>query len=164
MSNTSSSISAGAVNVRTHTKTYVVNKVSRFQRSTGFDEQTLRPSNSLHHDSTARDSSTLNAAVNHSNGHTSSSTRTKRSTHECLFAPAITLIRQPTDGLVSGLSGPFNIDSLCIASTFGASRGFLNPEDMVIHQDYTPKACSSLFIIGWHGRLIEYVLEPMPGK
>jgi hypothetical protein len=51
-----------------------------------------------------------------------------------------------------------------LAATFGISRGFLNPEDMINHQEHTAKACSSLFIISWHGRLIEYVLEPIPGK
>jgi hypothetical protein len=35
---------------------------------------------------------------------------------------------------------------------------------MINHQEHTSKACSSLFIISWHGRLIEYVLEPIPGK
>jgi hypothetical protein len=35
---------------------------------------------------------------------------------------------------------------------------------MINHQEHTAKACNSLFIISWHGRLIEYVLEPIPGK
>jgi hypothetical protein len=81
-----------------------------------------------------------------------------------MFSTAITLIRQPTENFVSGLSAPFNMDSICLATIFGISRGFLNPEDMNNHQEHTTKACSSLFIISWHGRLIEYVLEPIPGK
>jgi hypothetical protein len=90
--------------------------------------------------------------------------RTKRANSECVFSTAVTLIRQPTDSFVSGLSAPFNIDSLCLAATFGISRGFLNPEDRINHQEHTPRACSSLFVISWHGRLIEYVLEPTPGN
>jgi hypothetical protein len=102
--------------------------------------------------------------VNGHNNNYLNSTRTKRANSECVFSTAVTLIRQPTESFVSGLSAPFNIDSLCLAAVFGISRGFLNPEDMINHQEHTSKACSSLFIISWHGRLIEYVLEPIPGK
>lgn len=56
------------------------------------------------------------------------------------------------------------MDSLCLAATFGISRGFLNPEEMSNQQEHTPRACGSLYVISWHGRLIEYVLEPVPGK
>jgi hypothetical protein len=108
-----------------------------------------------------------NSSSNIVNGHNNNylnSTRTKRANSECVFSTAVTLIRQPTESFVSGLSAPFNIDSLCLAAVFGISRGFLNPEDMINHQEHTSKACSSLFIISWHGRLIEYVLEPIPGK
>jgi hypothetical protein len=51
-----------------------------------------------------------------------------------------------------------------MAASFGISRGFLNPEDMITYQEQTPRACGSLYVISWHGRLIEYVLEPIPGK
>ncbi|CAF1336712.1 unnamed protein product [Adineta steineri] len=159
----------GAVNVRTHTKTHVVNKPNRHNRTTGFDEQPIRQSTNTNNDNgTKKDTpivSLTNSSSNVINGHNSSymnSLRTKRTNSECVFSTAVTLIRQPTDSFVSGLSAPFNIDSLCLASTFGISRGFLNPEDMIHHQEYPPKACSSLFIISWHGRLIEYVLEPVP--
>jgi hypothetical protein len=87
----------------------------------------------------------------------------KRTNNECIFSTAVTIIHQPTENFVSGLSVPFNIDSLCMAAIFGISRGFLNPEDMINHQEHTLRACSSLYVISWHGRLIEYVLEPMPG-
>jgi hypothetical protein len=102
-----------------------------------------------------------------SNGHNnnySNSTRTKRPNNECIFSTAVTIIRQPTDNFVSGLSVPFNIDSLCLATAFGISRGFLNPEEMINYQENTPRACGSLYVISWHGRLIEYILEPIPGK
>ena len=155
------------MNVRSHTKTHVVNKITRHQRATGLDEQTIRPSSSASHENGGlRDSSSAmlaNSSASQSHNQ-SNSARHKRAHSECLFAPAITLIRQPTEHLVGGLSASFNVDGLCLASSFGISRGFLNPEDMVIHQDYTPRACSSLFVISWHGRLIEYVLEPVPGK
>ncbi|CAF1306694.1 unnamed protein product [Adineta ricciae] len=154
----------GAVNVRTHTKTHVVNKLTRDQRAAGFDEQTPRPSN----DSATKDSSTntltntLTNPPHNQNANYFNATRAKRANSECVFSTAITLIRQPTDSFVSGLSAPFNIDSICLAATFGISRGFLNPEEMINQQEHTPKACSSLFVISWHGRLIEYVLEPLP--
>jgi len=48
------------------------------------------------------------------NGHNNNyfnSTRTKRANSECVFLTACTLIRQPTDGFVSGLSAPFNNES-----------------------------------------------------
>jgi hypothetical protein len=97
------------------------------------------------------------------NNNSSSSTRTKRTNNECIFSTAVTIIHQPTDNFVSGLSVPFNIASLCLAAIFGISRGFLNPEDMINHQEHTSRACDSLYVISWHGRLIEYVLEPIPG-
>ena len=161
---------SGVVNVRTHTKTHVVNKLNRCHRTTVLDEETIRPSNNGASDNGTRDPlSSSSVASSHSssnmlNGHNSNLTRAKRTSHDCIFASAVTLIRQPTDTFVSGLSAPFNIDCLCLASTFGMSRGFLNPEDMINQQEHTPKACSSFFVISWHGRLIEYVLEPIPGK
>ena len=155
----------GGVNVRTHTKTHVVNKTTRHQRSIGIDEQTISNENGFRDSSSAMLANASSNQFNgHSNNHHSNAARQKRAYSECIFSPAITLIRQPTDNLVGGLSAPFNVDCLCLASSFGISRGFLNPEDMTIHQDYTPRACSSLFVISWHGRLIEYVLEPIPGK
>lgn len=160
----------GVANVRTHTKNYVVNKVSRYQRTAGLDEQSNRQVNNIGHDNGYRDMSSntlINTPTNLSNGHAnnySNATRTKRMNNECVFATALTSIRQPTDNFVSGLSVPFNMDSVCLAATFGTSRGFLNPEEMSNQQDYTPRACSSLYVISWHGRLIEYVLEPIPGR
>ena len=159
----------GVVNVRTHTKTYVVNKASRYHRTAGLDEQPTRQSNNTGNDNGLKDPSSNNSSSNLMNGHNSnnnysSSIRTKRTNNECIFATAVSIIRQPTDNFVSGLSAPFNIDSLCMAAIFDISRGFLNPEDMTNHQEYTPRACSSLYVISWHGRLIEYVLEPMPGN
>jgi hypothetical protein len=157
---------SGVVNVRTHTKNYVVNKASRYHRTVGLEEQPNRQIN----DNNFKDNSLnnlTNSLTNNINGHNNnylSSTRTKRTNNECIFSTAITIIRQPTDNFVSGLSVPFNIDSLCIAAIFGISRGFLNPEDMINHQEHTSRACSSLYVISWHGRLIEYVLEPMPGE
>jgi hypothetical protein len=157
------------VNVRTHTRPQVVNKTNRYQRTTPMDESTNRTNKVLHTDYGSYDAPGLilnNSPSNQTNGtsnHQSIATRSKRSSQDCVFATAITLIRQPTDNFVIGLSVPFNIDSLCLASTFGISRGFLNPEDMVIQSDHPSKACHSLFIISWHGRLIEYILEPMPG-
>ncbi|CAF0778151.1 unnamed protein product [Rotaria sordida] len=158
----------GVVNVRTHTKPHVVNKASRYHRTAGLDEQPIRQTNNINNDNTIKNSP-LNPLTNSSsniiNGHNNNylnSTRTKRMNNECVFSTAVTLIRQPTDSLVSGLGTPFNIDSLCLATTFGISRGFLNPEDMINHQEHTSKVCNSLFIISWHGRLIEYVLEPKP--
>ncbi|UJR15909.1 hypothetical protein I4U23_002830 [Adineta vaga] len=158
----------GLVNVRTHTKTHVVNKLHRHQRTTGFDEQLTRPSNHTTNDNVTKISptntltNTSTNLVNNPNTNYFNSTRTKRINNECIFSTAVAIIRQPTDSFVSGLSAPFNIDSICLAATFGISRGFLNPEDMIDHQEHTLKACSSLFIISWHGRLIEYVLEPLP--
>ena len=156
----------GVVNVRTHTKAHVVNKASHYHRTVGLDEQPIRQTTNNSNDNAMKDSPSIpltNSSSNIVNGHTNS-TRTKRANSECVFSTAVTLIRQPTESLVSGISAPFNIDSLCLAATFGISRGFLNPEDMINHQEHTAKACSSLFIISWHGRLIEYVLEPIPGK
>ena len=106
----------------------------------------------------------MNTVNSHNNNYSSYSVRSKRTNNECIFSTALTLIHQPTDSFVNGLSAPFNIDSLCLAASFGISRGFLNPEDTIHHQEYTSRACSSLFIISWHGRLIEYTLEPRPGK
>ncbi len=161
---------SGAVNIRTHTKNYVVNKASRYHRTVGLEEQPTRQSNNIGHDNGLKDVSSntlINSSSNIVNGHNNnylSLTRTKRANSECIFSTAVTIIRQPTDNFVSGLSAPFNIDSLCLATTFGISRGFLNPEDMINHQEHTPRACSSLYVISWHGRLIEYVLEPIPGS
>jgi hypothetical protein len=158
----------GAVNVRTHTTAYVVNKASRYHRSVGLDEQPIRQSTNAANDNGTKDSpstNSTNSSSNVVNGHNNNyfnSTRTKRANSECVFSTAITLIRQPTENFVSGLSAPFNMDSICLAAIFGLSRGFLNPEDMINHQEHTSKACSSLFIISWHGRLIEYILEPIP--
>jgi hypothetical protein len=161
---------SGVVNIRTHTKNYVVNKASRYHRTVGLEEQPTRQTNNNGHDNGLKDVSSNNLSnsspsmVNgHNSNNHSSSTRTKRTNSECIFATAVTIIRQPTDNFVSGLSAPFNIDSLCLAATFGISRGFLNPEDMINHQEHTPRACSSLYVISWHGRLIEYILEPTPG-
>ncbi|CAF2969333.1 unnamed protein product [Rotaria sp. Silwood2] len=156
----------GVVNVRTHTKPHVVNKTSRYHRTAGLDEQPIRQTNNINNDSGIKNSPLnplINSPSNTINGHNnnySSLIRTKRINNECIFSTAVTLIRQPTDSFVSGLSAPFNVDSLCLAATFGISRGFLNPEDMINLQEHTSRACSSLFIISWHGRLIEYVLEP----
>ena len=161
----------GAVNVRTHTSTHVVNKTNRYHRTAGLDEQPIRHLNSSTNDNgIIKDSPTTNLinsssnTQNNSNNNYMNSTRTKRTNNECAFLTAVTLIRQPTENFVSGLSAPFNIDSLCLATIFGISRGFLNPEDRIHHQEHTPKACNSLFIISWHGRVIEYVLEPIPGN
>jgi hypothetical protein len=161
---------SGVANVRTHTKNYVVNKASRYHRTAGLEEQSNRQTNNIGNDNGFKDTSSnilTNASSNLTNGHNnnySNSTRTKRTYNECIFSTAVTIIRQPTDNFVSGLSVPFNIDSLCLATTFGISRGFLNPEEMINYQENIPRACSSLFVISWHGRLIEYVLEPIPGK
>ncbi len=160
----------GVVNVRTHTTTHVVNKANRYHRSIGLDEQAIRQLSNINHDNGIKDSSvnlasnSINHNDNNNNNNNFNSTRTKRTNNECIFSTAVTLIRQPTENFVSGLSAPFNIDSICLATVFGKSRGFLNPEDMNNHQEHTSKACSSLFIISWHGRLIEYVLEPTPSK
>lgn len=156
----------GLVNVHTHTKTHVVNRPNR---TPGLDESAVRSFNLAQHENASRDSSSTSTLTSISSNHANvqikqfNPVRTKRSQNDCLFLQAVTLIRQPTDSFVSGLSAPFNIDSICLATMFGTSRGFLNPEDMSAHQDYAPKACNSIFIISWHGRLIEYVLEPMPG-
>jgi len=144
----------GAVNVRSHTKANVVNKLTRHQRTTGLEERHLPIDNN------SKDSSStlpINASSNSINGHGNNPTRTKRSDHECIFSTALTLIRQPIEHLVSG----FNMDSVCLATIFGLSRGFLNPEEMINQQEQSPRPCGSLFVISWHGRLIEYVLEPM---
>jgi hypothetical protein len=159
----------GVANVRTHTKNYVVNKASRYHRTAGLEEQSNRQANNIGNDNSYKDTSSnilTNASSNLTNGHNnySNSTRTKRPNNECIFSTAVTIIRQPTDSFVSGLTVPFNIDSLCLATTFGISRGFLNPEEMINQQENTPRACSSLFVISWYGRLIEYILEPIPGK
>jgi len=146
----------GVVNVRTHTKHYVVNKANRYQRSIGLDEQQSNRQVNGNGNENHHSTNNLNSTSNNSN-----STRTKRP-HECIFSTAVTIIRQPTENLVSGLTAPFNIDAICLATNFGVSRGFLNPEDM-INQEQTPRACSSLYIISWYGKLIEYVLEPIPG-
>ncbi|CAF0792024.1 unnamed protein product [Rotaria sp. Silwood1] len=158
----------GVANVRTHTKPYVVNKTNRYHRTVGLDEQPIRQTNNINNDNGIKNlplSPLTNSSSNIINGHNNNyvnSTRTKRINNECIFSTAVTLIRQPTESFVSGLSAPFNIDSLCLAAIFGISRGFLNPEDMINHQEHTSRACNSLFIISWHGRLIEYVLEPKP--
>jgi hypothetical protein len=158
------------VNVRSHTKASVVNKVSRSNRSTAFDEQTVRSSSHAGTENGTKDASVSglsNSSSNLLNGHSIShptSARTKRANSECIFSTAVTLIRQPTENFVSGLSVPFNMDSMCLAAVFGTSRGFINPEEMMNQQEQSARACSSLFIISWHGRLIEYVLEPVPGK
>jgi hypothetical protein len=147
----------------------VVNKASRYHRSIGLDEQPTRQLPNTSNDNGTKDSPPKNS-INPSslvNGHNSNyfgSNRTKRANSECVFSTAITLIRQPTENFVTGLSAPFNMDSICLATIFGISRGFLNPEDMINHQEHTSKACSSLFVISWHGRLIEYILEPIAGK
>lgn len=150
----------GVVNVRTHTKHYVVNKANRYQRTVGLDEQSNRQINN----SNGNENNTQNLIINQLNNNYTNSLRTKRTTPECIFSPAITIIRQPTENFVSGLAVPFNMDSLCLATNFGVSRGFLNPDDMINHQEHTPRACNSLYLISWYGRLIEYVLEPIPGK
>ncbi|CAF3039158.1 unnamed protein product [Rotaria sp. Silwood2] len=157
----------GVANVRTHTKNYVVNKVDRYHHTAGLEEQSIRQSNTNTNDNSLKDisSNTLINSSSNVNNHTNnslSSIRTKRTNAECIFSTAVTIIRQPTDNFVSGLTAPFNIDSLCMAAIFGISRGFLNPEDMINHQEHTSRACSSLYIISWHGRLIEYVLESVP--
>ena len=160
----------GIVNVRTHTTAYVVNKANRYHRNSGIDEQPIRSLATANNDKGIKDIPSINSPnvpsnlLNNVNNNSLNLTRMKRSNNDCIFSTAVTLIRQPTDSFVSGLSAPFNTDSICLASAFGISRGFLNPEDMINHQDQTAKACSSLFIISWHGRLIEYVLEPVPGK
>lgn len=147
-----------------------MNKVSRYQRTAGLDEQSNRQVNNTGHDNGYREisSNTLNnTPTNMTNGHANNypnTNRTKRMNNECVFAMALTSIRQPTDNIVSGLSVPFNMDSVCLAAMFGFSRGFLNPEEINNQQDHTPRACSSLYVISWHGRLIEYVLEPIPGR
>ncbi|CAF1211364.1 unnamed protein product [Rotaria magnacalcarata] len=157
----------GVVNIRTHSKTYVVNKASRYHRTAGLEEQSVRQSNTNTNDNGLKDTSSnslTNSSSNTNNNHSNSFTslaRTKRTNPECIFSTAVTIIRQPTDNFVSGLTVPFNMDSLCLAATFGISRGFLNPEDMINHQEHTARACGSLYIISWHGRLIEYVLEPI---
>lgn len=157
--------------MRTHTTNYVVNKVSRYHRTAGLDEQLIRQSPVHGSNDTGLKDNLSNTLINSSsntintlNTNYPSMTRTKRSNDQCIFSTAVTIIRQPTDNFVTGLSAPFNIDSLCLAATFGISRGFINPEDMIRHQELASRVCGSLFIISWHGRLIEYVLDPVPGK
>lgn len=147
----------GAVNVRSHTKPMVVNKLSRTPRPTGSDERHSTVDNSS---KDLPSNMNTNPSSNLVNGHSSTSSRSKRATNECIFSTALTLIRQSTEHLVTG----FNTDSVCLATIFGLSRGFLNPEEMISQQEQTSRACSSLFIISWHGRLIEYILEPIPGR
>lgn len=157
------------MNKRTHTKTYVVNKLSRYHQSVGLDEHPIRQKKENNNENSLKNSPSSPVATSSAsiiNGHHnnfSSLARIKRTNSECIFATAVAIIRQPTENFVSGLSAPFNIDSLCLAATFGISRGFLNPEDMINHQEIISRPCSSLFIISWHGRLIEYVLDPRPG-
>lgn len=163
-------IVSGVVNVRTHTTAYVVNKANRYHRNSVFDDQPVRSMAPANSDNGIKDVTSINSPnlpsnlINNSNTNSLNFNRTKRSNYECISSTALTLIRQPTESFVSGLNAPFNTDSICLAAAFGISRGFLNPEDMINHQDQPFKACSSLFIISWHGRLIEYVLEPIPGK
>jgi len=51
--------------------------------------------------------------------------------------------------------------SICVATVFGESRGWLGQ-----HATATPKSESpyvdALFVMGWHGGLLEYILEPHP--
>lgn len=145
--------------------------MNRYHRTNGTDEVSTRNSTTITVDNTTKESSSSlinipNASTNSINGHGNqhgNSNRTKRSQTECIFSTAITLIRQPTESFVSGLTVPFNMDAMCLATTYGMSRGYINPEEMMNQSEQPPRACSSLFVISWHGRLIEYILEPVPG-
>ncbi|CAF0820857.1 unnamed protein product [Didymodactylos carnosus] len=156
----------GSVNIRTHTKAYVVNKASRYHRTAGLDDHShvfeTRRSYATNNeliktDINSNSSSSMNTNTNNSSNHNKSS---KYRTNDPSLLPAVTLIRQPTDGLSGSLIAPFNVDCLCLAAIFGVTRAFINPEDVSTHQEQRP--CCSLFLISWHGRLIEYVLEPGP--
>ena len=158
----------GAVNVRSHTKATVVNKLSRQHRNSNHDETSTRTTTNAVNENSLKENASSNATnlssipINGHPTHPTNAGRTKRSQNEWIFSTAVTLIRQPTENFVSGLTVPFNMESVWLATAFGLSRGFINPEEMMNQSEQTARACSSLFIISWHGRLIEYVLEPIP--
>ncbi|CAF4757581.1 unnamed protein product, partial [Rotaria magnacalcarata] len=75
---------SGVVNIRTHSKTYVVNKASRYHRTAGLEEQSVRQSNTNTNDNGLKDTSSnslTNSSSNTNNNHSNSFTslaRTKR--------------------------------------------------------------------------------------
>ena len=154
------------MNVQTHTKNHVVNNGNHYQRT---EVQSTHQLNIIANDNELKNISSntyiysSSDIIDDHNNKSIPTTRPKRMNSDCICSTAVAIIRQPIDSFVGGLSVSFNIDSLCSAAVFGISRGFLNPEDMINHQENTSCACNSLYIISWHGRLIEYVLEPIPG-
>ncbi|CAF0735133.1 unnamed protein product [Didymodactylos carnosus] len=154
----------GSVNIRTHSKAYVVNKASRYHRTAGLDDHShvfeTRRSYATNNEQTKTEINSNNSSAINKNNSTNYNKNSKQRTNDSLLLPAVTLIRQPTDGLTGSLSAPFNVDCLCLAAIFGVTRAFINPEDSITHQEQRP--CYSFFVISWHGRLIEYVLEPGP--
>ncbi|KAK4303663.1 hypothetical protein Pmani_024333 [Petrolisthes manimaculis] len=164
----------GNIGVRTHTSTCVVNRLSRFHRSAGLDDTP----------SSGRNSPVLSASPGSSKfGFEVSPTlaypnpRYPPYPSPTVVRPLVQL-RQPILHSLLGTMGtgpspsrsppsgksprsPSGDDIIKVASVFGSARGWVAGSPTVA-RDKQRRTMDSLFVMAYHGNLLEYQLEPSP--
>ncbi|XP_071529568.1 BCAS3 microtubule associated cell migration factor-like isoform X2 [Panulirus ornatus] len=164
----------GTIGVRTHTSNCVVNRLSRFHRSAGLDDTP----------SSGRNSPVLSASPSSSKFIFEVSPNLAYPNPRYPPYPTPTIIkplvqlRQPLLQNLIGTMGtgpspsrsppasksprsPSGDDIIKVASLFGSPRGWLAGSPTV-PRDKQRKTMDSLFVMAYHGNLLEYHLEPHP--
>ncbi|XP_042237211.1 BCAS3 microtubule associated cell migration factor-like isoform X3 [Homarus americanus] len=164
----------GSIGVRTHTSNCVVNRLSRFHRSAGLDDTP----------SSGRNSPVLSASPSSSKFVFEVSPNLAYPNPRYPPYPSPTIIkplvqlRQPLLQNLIGTMGtgpspsrsppssksprsPSGDDIIKVASLFGSPRGWLAGSPTV-PRDKQRRTMDSLFVMAYHGNLLEYHLEPHP--
>nr|XP_045610030.1 BCAS3 microtubule associated cell migration factor-like isoform X2 [Procambarus clarkii] len=159
----------GNIGVRTHTSNCVVNRLSRFHRSAGLDDTP----------SSGRNSPVLSASPNSSKFAFEVSPNLAYPNPRYPPYPTPTIIKplvQLRQPLLQNLIGPSpsrsppstkspkspsGDDIIKVSSVFGSPRGWLAGSPTV-PRDKQRRTMDSLFVMAYHGNLLEYHLEPHP--
>uniref|UniRef100_A0A0P4WED6 BCAS3 WD40 domain-containing protein n=1 Tax=Scylla olivacea TaxID=85551 RepID=A0A0P4WED6_SCYOL len=164
----------GVIGVRTHTSSCVVNRLSRFHRSAGLDDTP----------SSGRNSPVLSASPSSSKFSFEVSPNMAYPNPRYPPYPTPTIVkplvqlRQPLlQNLIGTMStgpspsrsppttksprSPSGDDIIKVASVFGSPRGWLAGSPTVPREKQR-RTMDSLFVMAYHGNLLEYQLEPQP--
>ncbi|XP_076035615.1 BCAS3 microtubule associated cell migration factor-like [Oratosquilla oratoria] len=165
----------GNIGVRTHTSKCVVNRLSRFQRSAGLDDTP----------SSGRNSPVLSASPGGSKFFFEPSPNMAYPNPRYPPYPTPTVVkplaqlRQPLlqnliETIASGPSpsrsppgsktprSPSGDYVIKVAAMFGGPRGWLAGSPTVPHEKQHNRPMDVLFVMAYHGNLIEYQLDPRP--
>ncbi|XP_013379441.1 LOW QUALITY PROTEIN: breast carcinoma-amplified sequence 3-like [Lingula anatina] len=168
----------GPITVRTHTSPRVVNRSSRFHRSAGLDD--IEQATGRHSPVTVSGSPGGSNAAYHEHyptllhqnalNNNSINPRLPPYPHPTTMYPLVQIKQPLTLASISG--GPAAksgqtpgsaVETLCVAAAFGPMKGWV--AGAMREKGDAKRAIDSLYVFGWGGSLIEYVLDvkPKPG-